>query len=192
MEDEYIGVIKIFAGNFEPKGWMFCDGRSLPIGQNQGLFALIGNIYGGDSNNFDLPDLRGRVVAGVGQGPDLSDRPLGQFGGNERVEMTVDEMPGHGHPAQTTLGQASVQTGVKGASTVNTPNTNVYPGIVTDANGDPLNIYSNTGTAVNSPITGDATTIVNNTGKGEPHQNMQPFICINYIICVIGLFPQRS
>lgn len=106
--------------------------------------------------------------------------------------MSVDEMPGHGHPAQTTLGQASVQTGVKGASTVNTPNTNVYPGIVTDANGDPLNIYSNTGTAVNSPITGDATTIVNNTGKGEPHQNMQPFICINYIICVIGLFPQRS
>lgn len=65
MEDEYIGVIKIFAGNFEPKGWMFCDGRSLPIGQNQGLFALIGNIYGGDSNNFNLPDLRGRVVAGL-------------------------------------------------------------------------------------------------------------------------------
>jgi microcystin-dependent protein len=168
----FVGEIKLFAGNFAPKGWALCDGQLLSVAQNDALFSLIGNIYGGDGHStFGLPDMRGRIPVHSGQGPALSNRRLGSRGGTETVTLTTEQLPSHAHTLRGT-----VQNG-------NLPN----PGENLLATSTILRPF-----AVDEPLDGNlATEAINNLGGSQRHANMQPFLCINYIIALVGLYPSR-
>jgi len=165
----------MFAGNFNPNGWAFCDGRTLPIAENEVLFNLIGTTYGGDGQNtFNLPDLRGRLPIHLGTGSGLSTYQIGENGGVEAVTLTTQQIPIHTHPAACNNGA--------GASTAD-PTANIWS--KADAND-----YSAT-----LPQTGFmGTPAINSSpaGGSQPHDNMFPFLCINYIISLFGIFPTQN
>lgn len=161
----------MFAGNFAPAGWMFCDGSLLAISQNDVLFALIGTTYGGDGQStFALPDLRGRVPLHMGQGAGLSANVLGQNGGVETVTLNTSQMPAHNHLA--------IASSAAGVST--SPTGNVWAAA---ADFSPYNSSSNT--AMNAGALGQA-------GGSQPHDNMLPFVGINFIISLFGIFPSQA
>lgn len=163
MADPYIGEIRIFAGNFAPAGWAFCDGSLVPISENDTLFNLIGTTYGGDGQQtFALPDLRGRVPVHRGNGA-----VIGQIGGVEVVTLTQAQLPQHAHPAIYAQG--------------GTPTANPTSGL--PASGA-LNLFS----AAATPA-GAATT---STGGSQPHENMAPFLAISFIISLFGIFPSQN
>jgi microcystin-dependent protein len=167
-----LGEIRIFGGNFAPKGWAFCNGQLLNISQNSALFSLLGTTYGGDGRvTFALPDLRGRAPIGFGQGPGLSSYALGEQGGTEAVTLLVTEMPTHNHA----LGANSAN----GTSTVAQNNVPA-----TSASRD--NQYSPTVNATMSP------TAIGPAGGNEPHENRQPYLAMNYIIALEGIYPSRN
>lgn len=168
----------MFAGNFAPRNWAFCDGQLLPISQNTALFSLVGTIYGGDGRTtFGLPEMRGRAPIHAGSGPGLSTRQLGQRGGVETVTLTQAEIPSHTH--SVTLRADS------------------RPGNTDDPTGNIISTGS--GTTLfrpNSPrddvnMATDALT-QNSIGGDQPHENMPPYIAVNYIIALFGVFPSRS
>ncbi|WP_375551758.1 phage tail protein [Rhodophyticola porphyridii] len=165
-----IGQIMLFAGNFAPRNWAFCDGQLLAISSNSALFSILGTTYGGDGRtSFGLPDLRGRVPMHAGTGPGLSPRQIGQRVGVETVTLNTSEMPSHNH-----------EMGV-----VNAPADNDRP------SGDLLaraSIYS----AVTTPVVALNPASISNAGGSLPHENMQPTLCINYIIALQGIFPSRN
>lgn len=174
--DPFIGEIKIFAGNFAPQGWAFCDGSTLAISSYTALFSLLGTTYGGDGvTNFKLPDLRGRVPVHMGSGPGLSNYVIGQSGGTETVSLTASQLPSHTHTANC-------------ASTNNVGNQVSPVGNYwsTDPGG-------NTG-AYNSAANGSqlAQGAIGPAGGGQPHDNLQPFMAVNYIIALNGVYPSRS
>lgn len=170
--DPFIGEIIMFGGNFAPRGWALCDGQLLAISSNSALFSILGTTYGGDGRvTFGLPDLRGRVPIHAGHGAGLSDRRLGQKGGNEQVTLTPNQLPSHNHNihAANVSGDDTNPTTAKAFAA---------------ASGD---LYSD------SPQTGTMNSaIVTNTGGGQSHDNMQPFQCVNYIIALVGVYPSRS
>jgi microcystin-dependent protein len=171
--DPFIGEVKLFAGAFAPRGWAFCDGQLLAINQNTALFSIIGTTYGGDGRTtFALPDLRGRVPLGPRRGAGLSDYREGQKGGVEHVTLTTSQMPNHSHSlnADTNAGTTNVPTNHILANTAAFDNE-----------------YS-----TQSPNTTMNTTAIGNTGGNQSHENRQPFLAINYIIAVQGVFPSRS
>jgi microcystin-dependent protein len=174
-----IGEIRMFAGNFAPRGWMFCAGQILSIAQNTALFSILGTTYGGNGQTtFALPDLRGRVPLGPGQGPGLHSHNLGDTGGEETHTLINTEMPAHSHATQAQIKAAS------GAGTSNSP-TNNYPASSTSGN----TYGSNADTALN----GAASQItVGIAGGSQPHNNMQPYNCVNFIICMEGIYPSRN
>jgi microcystin-dependent protein len=186
--DPIMASISIFAGTFAPDGWYDCSGQAIPVNQNQALYALIGNIYGGNSTTFNLPDLRGRVVIGQGQGPNLQNYLLGQKGGVENVTLTVAQMPAHNHPLTGSFGlQVS-----KNPGTHDIPNAGDYLGTVAESGGANANAYTATaGTTV--PLGGFSGTGggIGVTGGGQAHTNMQPYLVLRYIICWQGIFPSR-
>jgi microcystin-dependent protein len=170
MAQPYVGEIRMFAGNFAPVGWMFCEGQLLPIAENEVLFQLIGTTYGGDGQStFALPDLRGRIPIGQGTGPGLSPRVLAETGGVEAVTLTTQQIPSHNHamlasndiptlatPANNVTGQSAAKLYRPGAPTVTL---------------DPAAAGS--------------------TGGSQPHDNMQPYLCVDFIIALFGLFPTQ-
>jgi len=167
MAQPYVGEIRMFAGNFAPAGWMFCEGQLLPISENEVLFNLIGTTYGGDGQStFALPDLRGRVPIHQGSGFSLA-----QTGGSESVTLTVNQIAAHTHPlvATTAVGSAaSPQGNVLAAS----GSSNVYrtgPGAV----------------ALSNQAVGPA-------GGSQPHTNFQPYLCVDFIISLYGIFPTQN
>lgn len=177
QQEGFIGEIRLFAGNFAPRSWAFCDGQLLPISQNTALFSILGTTYGGDGRTtFGLPDLRGRVPLGARTGPGLTNRVLGSRGGTQTETLTVAQIPSHTHSATAhaynTEGNQSTPT-------------NNFP--AKSGSGDPD--YDN-GTA-NTTLNSGAVTI-GNTGGGSVHNNMQPFLTLNYIICTSGIFPSRN
>jgi len=173
MAQPYVGEIRIFAGNFAPAGWMFCDGQLLPISENTVLFQLIGTTYGGDGQStFALPDLRGRVPLHQGQGPGTSNRILAENGGTETVTLTTQQIPIHTHPATCSSGGG-------------TPSSD--PNNATWAAGD-VNMYSNAATTGN--VGGGLPSAI--TGGSQPHDNLAPFLCVNYIISLFGIFPSQT
>jgi len=193
--EEYLGVIKLFAGNFVPKYYLPCDGRLLAISQNTALFSLLGTIYGGDGvTTFALPDLRGRVPLGPGQGPGLTNRNLGERSGTENNTLTVPNIPPHTHPSAMTNVSVSVSAsnveateqtpGANGATTLGA-STNGGRGVPI-YNAEAPNVALNTA----STVTGNVTIGV--TGAGIPVNNMQPYTALNYIICVAGIYPSRD
>ncbi len=174
MSEPFIGEVRIFAGNFAPRGWAFCNGQLLPIAQNTALFSLLGTTYGGDGRTtMGLPNLQGRAAMHPGRGPGLTDRRLGQSGGAETVTLTEAQIPAHNHRAQTFGGQG----------TTNTPGNTV---VVAQGQGRGAAIFSD------STANTGALRILDNTGGGQAHNNMQPYLVLNFIIALVGLYPSRS
>jgi microcystin-dependent protein len=173
MNESYLGQIMLFAGNFAPVGWAFCNGQLMPINQNQALFAIIGTIYGGDGvTNFALPDLRGRAPIHFGQGQGLQNYDLGEKGGTETVTLNSSEMPAHTHAF-------GLGCDTNPGGTVSSP-ANAYlcaqdPGI-----------YSSTSNAQMS------TGVCQPAGGNQPHENRAPFLAMNYVIATQGIFPSRQ
>lgn len=172
----FIGQVKIFAGNFPPQGWVFCDGSLLPISENEALFTIIGTTYGGDGQTtFAVPDFRGRIVTGANnsQGPGLSNVQLGQMYGTETNTMTVNQMPTHNH------GIACVST----AGVSNLPTSALY------ANAGVLDKeFANT-----APNTTMNSNMVNpSVGGNQPFANMQPTTGLNFIISLYGVYPTQN
>lgn len=181
-----IGEIRLFAGNFAPRAWAFCNGQLLPIAQNQALFSILGTTYGGDGRTtFALPDLRGRVPVHPGNGPGLTDRRLGARGGAETVTLNQQNLPSHTHAASATVtppalgvegDTASPAGAIPAKSGQGEPD---YHAGAVGADGVTMAPYE-------APVT------VGNTGGNVPFDNMPPFTGINFIICLQGIFPSRS
>lgn len=171
--DPFIGQIIMFGGNFAPRGWALCDGQLLAISSHSALFSILGTTYGGDGRTtFGLPDLRGRVSLHPGNGPGLSSYRLGEKGGEEGVVLTESQMPSHKHEVQATNSFAE----------------NPGPGTKYLAGNDTgVNIY-HTG-PVNRIMGAD---MITNSGGGQSHENRQPYLGVNYIIALEGIFPSRN
>ncbi|GKQ55001.1 tail Collar domain-containing protein [Bradyrhizobium sp. Ce-3] len=172
MPQPFIGEIKMFAGNFAPAGWQFCDGRLLAISENDALFNLIGTTYGGDGQStFGLPDLRGRlpVHTGFSAGTAFA---MGEIGGVEQVTLTTQTIPAHTHTMM-----ASQNTG-----TGSNPQGNVL-----DQMGGAVLLYKE-----QTPTTPLSPVVIGPTGGSQPHSNIQPFLCVGFIISLFGIFPSQS
>lgn len=172
-QEPILGEIRMFAGNFAPYGWAFCQGQLLPISQNTALFSLLGTTYGGDgTTTFALPDLRGRVPVGFGQGPGLSNRVIGQQFGTETVTLTTSQMPAHSHTvnAVTSEGNQNLPTNSLPA------NTKALDKEYSDANAN----------------TTMKATMVNPTGGNQPFGVTQPSLGVNFIIALQGIYPSRN
>ena len=176
MSEPYIGQIIMFAGDFAPKGWQFCQGQLLSIAQNSALFSILGTTYGGDGRTtFALPDLRGRVPIQPGQGPGLSAYGLGQAAGQENVTLLIPNIPAHNHTLTAHNGQGD-SASPEGA----------LPAMVVDPNTQQaLTAFSTT------PNTTMASASVSLAGGSQPHTNVQPYLCINFIIAIEGIYPSR-
>lgn len=173
MAQPYVGEIRMFAGNFAPLGWLFCDGSLQPISEYETLFNLIGTTYGGDGQStFALPDLRGRVPIHQGQSFGTSNYVIGESGGVESVTLTAQQIPSHSH----TLSASS------GAGTSSAPGGNV-PALVVG------NLYVGT---PSGPTANLAPAAVGTAGGSQPHENMQPFLCVSFIISLFGIFPSPN
>jgi microcystin-dependent protein len=182
--DAFISTILIWPPNFAPTGWALCAGQLLSISQNTALFSLLGTTYGGDGvSNFALPDLRGRIPVGAGQGPGLSVYALGQLAGVESVALTTSTIPPHTHPATQNLSVSLPAVATTG--TTNQPSPSVSPAAPTDAGRNPVNIYSNATPTqtLGQPAVGGSIS-VGTTGGGQPHENRQPYLAVNYIIAL--------
>jgi microcystin-dependent protein len=173
MSEPFIAEIRIFAGNFAPRSWAFCNGQLLPIAQNTALFSLVGTTYGGDGRTtFGLPNLQGRAPMHPGRGPGLTDRRLGQSSGVETVSVTEAQMASHSHTAR-----GSENTAVASAPANN---------YVARGGGRGVNSYLNADTSVG------ASKELLPTGGGQPHNNMQPYLAMYFIIALQGEYPSRS
>lgn len=172
MSEPFVGEIRMFAGNFAPRGWAFCDGQLLAVSQNDALFSLLGTIYGGDGRTtFGLPDLRGRLPIHSGHGPGLSERRLGAKGGAENVTLTVNQLPSHGHPLNVSTEPA------------NLPNPGSQAFIGTS---NVIELFS--GEIQESNLNSETVTKV---GGSRSHTNLMPFLCIHFIIALVGIYPSR-
>ncbi len=169
MAQPYVGEIRMFAGNFAPAGWMFCEGQLLPIAENETLFQLIGTTYGGDGQStFALPDLRGRVPLHQGNGYILA-----ETGGVESVTLTVPQIAAHGHPA---LGSINTATGTA-------PSNNVLSN---------LPVATNAAYGSDNPQINLAPSSLSSIGGSQPHTNFQPYLCVSFIISLFGIFPSPT
>jgi len=166
MSQPYVGEIRMFAGNFAPAGWMFCEGQLLPIDQYQTLFTLIGTTYGGDGQStFALPDLRGRLPLHFGNGFTLA-----ETGGVEEVTLTVSQIPAHSH---TMLASTDIATASSAAGNV--------------TGQDAAKIYR-----LGNPTVFLNANSMSSTGGSQPHSNFQPYLCVDFIISLFGVFPSQT
>ena len=179
--DEFIGIIKMFAGNFAPQGWAFCNGQVLPINQYTAVFSILGTTYGGNgTTNFALPDLRSRVPVGMGQGPGLSNYVLGQVAGTEATTLLASNLPAHNH-----IITGNVKIPVNDSNADADGPVGAYLGTPSEA------IYSSSqnGFAANADTSNLTTAMV---GNNIPISNLQPYLGVNYIICLNGIYPSRA
>jgi microcystin-dependent protein len=171
MAQPYVGEIRMFAGNFAPAGWMFCEGQLLPISENETLFQLIGTTYGGDGEStFALPDLRGRLPLhqGSGGGNNLI---LAETGGAEEITLTVSQIPTHSHAPMASTNASSAQT----------PANNLM------GKSTQIDAFINT-----VPSTALSPSSIGSVGGSQPHTNFQPYLCVNFIISLFGIFPSPT
>ncbi len=179
MAEPYVGQVIAVGFNFAPVGWLLCDGSLQSIANNPVLYSLLGTTYGGDGQTtFGLPDLRGRTVIGHGQGPGLQNYVLGQKAGTETVTLTTGQMPAHNHMPQAQPATASGATATPGGSTVFGPATD--------------NATRAYGPAAASPVSLNNSVVTSAAGGNQPHENMQPYMTINYIIAALGVYPPQS
>jgi microcystin-dependent protein len=185
--ESFIGTIMMFAGNFAPLGWALCDGTLLSIAQNAALFSILGTTFGGNGQtNFALPDLRGRVPIHQGQGPGLSSYALGEAGGTENVTLTTTQIPPHAHttPSHTHSFAAPASTG---RPTGTSPASAVPAAATANFYASAANAAMLAGTTANDGAGNSGV-----AGSGVSHTNLQPFLGVNFIICLQGIFPSRS
>jgi microcystin-dependent protein len=176
----YIGEVRLFAGNFAPMGWAFCDGRQYNISMYDATFAILGTIYGGDGvNTFAVPDLRGRIAVGTGRGAGLTPIILGQPGGAESATMLLQQMPAHVHPAMSTINFPAFSDGGDTGS----PSGTILGGLQGAYSTQPADTH-----VAPAATTGSLSVVGNNT----PFGIVQPVLATNYIICLEGIFPSRS
>lgn len=175
MADPYVGEIKMFGSNFAPRGFALCNGQLLSIAQNTALFSLLGTIYGGDGRTtFALPNLQGSAAMFWGTGPGLTNRQIGETGGETAVSLITTEMPSHNHVMQCN----DTDGGLPNPSNATFGNSG--------GRGRP-SFYAAQGTAV--PMAPQA---IGLTGSGQPHNNMQPYLAVNFIIALQGVYPPRN
>lgn len=175
MYDPFIGQLDVFPYHFEPRGWHRCAGQLLSISQNVALFSLIGTTYGGDGvTTFALPDLRGRVAVGQGQGPELSNYRMGQTAGTPTVTLTLAELPAHSHELKASSN-----------STVSAPQGN-FPGPLVSSSGDAVNGYDPTPEAALAP------SALLPVGGSRAHENLPPYLAMGWFIAYTGIFPARD
>ncbi len=173
-----LSQIFLFAGNFAPNGWAFCQGQILAIAQNTAVFSLVGTTYGGNGQTtFGLPDFRSRVPVGMGQGPGLPDVSIGEQSGAEAVTLLLNQMPSHTHTATPAVAISTLN------ASSDTPNGNVFATEGSDLFAAPA--------AVNSALSGTSLT-TSSQGNGQPLSIMQPALGINFIFCMQGVYPARN
>jgi microcystin-dependent protein len=167
MAQPYVGEIRMFAGNFAPAGWMFCEGQLLPISENETLFQLIGTTYGGDGEStFALPDMRGRLPIHLGNGFILA-----ETGGAEEITLTVNQIPAHTHPVVVA---------------------NAIGNQITPAGNVPAHSFNVTPYINDAPTTSFNAAAISSTGGSQPHTNFQPYLCVDFIISLFGIFPSPT
>jgi microcystin-dependent protein len=167
MAQPYVGEIRMFGGNFAPAGWMFCEGQLLPISENETLFQLIGTTYGGDGEStFALPDLRGRIPIHQGNGFILA-----ETGGAEEITLTVNQVPAHSHPLLASSGPGTASTPI-GNVLAESPSVSLYIEDSPNSNLNPQAV---------APV-----------GGSQPHTNFQPYLCVDFIISLFGIFPSPT
>lgn len=171
MSEPFIGEIRMFAGNFAPRGWAFCDGQLLAVSEHDALFSLFGTIYGGDGRTtFGLPELRGRIPIHAGSGPGLSPRTLGAKSGTENETIVSNTMPSHTHAWRTTTGAAQNASPI--GAMLAKPAANVYETI--------------------DPTDSMAADMVQPTGGSQSHDNVMPYLCVNFIVALQGIYPSQN
>jgi microcystin-dependent protein len=171
MADPFLGEIRMFGGNFAPQGWALCNGQLLPISQNTALFAILGTTFGGDGRtNFALPNLQGRAPLHWGQGAGLSAYALGQSGGSENVTLSVSQMPAHNH--------------LVGCDAGDNGSTSHPNGQLPASTGGPAIYHANPDATMHQAM-------IQSAGGGQPHTNIQPYLCVTFIIALQGIFPSR-
>ena len=180
MDEPFISEISIVSFNFPPKGWALCNGQLLPISQNQALFSLLGTVYGGDGRvNFALPNLRGRAPIHVGAG-----HTLGEVAGQRSHTINIQELPSHIHGIQKTPGgMVTAKTGAGAVANKTAPEGNYFA-----ANATETKRFSNRSDA----SLGNGVPTFSSIGGSQPHNNMQPYLVLNYIIALQGIFPSRN
>jgi microcystin-dependent protein len=170
MSDPFIGELRLFPYNFAPRGWAFCSGQILPISQNTALFSLLGTTYGGNGQTtFALPDLRGRVPVSSGQGPGLSSYDLGQSGGTESVTLNLNQTPAHNH----------LVNGSSNDATDSRPDGTFPAAVGAGAYAKSSDVQMNQG-------------MISQAGGSQPHENIQPYLTLNWCIALEGIFPSRN
>ena len=171
MAQPYVGEIRMFAGTFNPNGWQFCNGQLLPIAENETLFQLIGTTYGGDGQStFALPDLQSRVPIHQGAGKFGTTYQLAEQGGAEEVTLTTAQIPTHTHAVMASLGPAN-QSNPVGSITGTSSSIQIY---------------------IEDSVDSAFGNIVQPVGGSQPHTNLQPYLCVNFIISLFGLFPSQN
>ncbi len=172
MSEPFLGEVKIFAGNFAPRGFAFCNGQLLPISQNTALFSLLGTSFGGNgTSNFALPNLQGQMPLHAGSGPGLSPRVVGEQGGEASVTLTTAQIPPHNHGVNASEGTGTTVTPAPSVALAATAGKAVY------------RAPSNLG-AMGAPLA--------SAGGGQPHENRQPYLALTFIIAMQGIFPARN
>lgn len=173
MSNPFLGEIRMFAGNFAPVGWAMCNGQTLAISTNTALFSLLGTTYGGNGQTtFALPDLRSRVPVHPGQGNGLSPYVLGEIGGTENVTLLTGQIPVHNHGVNCNTGAGTQASPASG-----------FPAV--ESTGTSLDYAASSNGTMNPAMIGNA-------GSGQPHANIQPYLCVNFIIALQGIFPSRN
>ena len=176
MSEPFVGEIRMFAGNFAPRGWAFCDGQLLAVSQNDALFSLLGTIYGGDGRTtFGLPEMRGRIPIHAGSGPGLTPRQLGHRGGAENTTLAVPNLPVHNHGSVKALNAVADKTDQAGRM-VGTSSL--------------FDFYQN-GTPTTDGTSDMGSSSVTSTGGGQSTTNLMPTLCIHFIIALVGIYPSR-
>jgi len=174
MTEPFVGEIRIFAGSFAPKGWAFCDGQLLATSQNDALFSLLGTIYGGDGRTtFGLPDMRGRLPIHQGTGPGLTRRNIGAKFGHETETVNLNQTPSHSHNYGATSDTATKESPTDNVFAAGTPKVQFY-----------LSESTNPRNLMGDPVA--------NTGGSQPHTNLMPALCLNFIIALFGIYPSRQ
>ena len=181
MVEQFIGEIRLFAGNYAPEGWALCDGTLLPISGNEALYSLLGTAYGSGTGTFGLPDLRSRIPICSGTGTGLTARTLGQNGGVESVAISAAQLPAHNHNftvSTTTTGSVATATAA------------TYLGVPTSSQPSPVCYVPNAASGLTvQPLN---STVVTSTGSNGAHTNLQPYLAIRYIIAMVGLYPTAN